>query len=726
MSTHHTITLSGCTPTPLASYLKALGIFRVISLQYPEGKARACWNRNAFSLTSSLDADALLEFFATRYEPTPLVAPWNGGSGFFPKDNTKALKEIEASKAPRLTTYRETISAAFSALQSLKIAEKPDNAEKQQLLLRCRNTFSETALEWLDSAFVLTEGGAKYPPLLGTGGNDGRLEFTNNFMQRLTEVFEMDAEGTPATEKALLLLGAALFDTPTPGLANKPFGQFSPAAGGGANGGTGFDAQGAVNPWDFILALEGALIFATATLKRIEGLGRGQLAYPFCVNASGAGYGSSSAADETAARCEIWMPLWDTPVGLSELQHLLTEGRAWVGRRPPKDGIDFARAVTSLGVDRGIAEFQRYGFHVRNGLAYFATPLQRLRVRRDTVSTDLLAPCDGWLERFLPAAKAATAPGSIQRAARRLESAILSQCASAQTENRGTALELLLSLSSCEEALGTSLKWTHEARLKPLPPLSSVWIEATECDRPEFRLAAALASIQLLVEKRHFPIRRHLEPVEVAPGSPGWAQWQDEGSREVVSTSMSAPQVLIAIMRRRLLLAQSHHPQSWPEYAGLTAHPSDLADFIDGKHFDDRLFLDLLRALCLVGCFATTPLKLRTRPKNERIPSAFFAQLKLCFTGFLPEEHCVPVNANVFNLASGGDGARASLATLRRLHGSSIPVLHTPIEISGDTVVRSAAALLFPLWRRQLEAVAKPIAPQLFREKSTNLSLINQ
>jgi len=66
---------------------------------------------------------------------------------------------------------------------------------------------------------------------------------------------------------------------------------------------------------------------------------------------------------------------------------------------PLVTGVDFARAAVSLGVDRGIAEFQRYGFQVRNGLAYFATPLDRVVVRRNA-RADLLSDLDQWHDRL--------------------------------------------------------------------------------------------------------------------------------------------------------------------------------------------------------------------------------------------------------------------------------------------------------------------------------------
>lgn len=708
----HTIDLPGCTPTPLAAYLKALGLFRILSQQRLDASPRASWKGNTFVLTSTLDQEALRDFLLHHYAPTPLVAPWNGGSGFFPKDNSAALEAIAATEAPRFDTYRDTLRAARTAIAELALGEKPDAQTKERLLLYCRNTFSEIALEWLDSAFVLTEGGPKYPPLLGTGGNDGRLEFTNNFMQRFGEIFDLADPGAPATPEAGSLLENALFATPVRGLADKPIGQFSPAVGGGANASTGFDAKSTLNPWDFVLALEGAILFAAATIKRLEGTEPGQLVYPFCVQPSGSGYGSSTSADESDARCEIWMPLWQAPVSLVELQTLLAEGRAHVGKRPAKNGVDFARAVASLGVDRGIAEFQRYGFHVRNGLSYFATPLQRLRVHRNSVTTDLLAACDGWIQRFLAKAKSANAPGSVGLAARRLEAAILAQCAAAQADHHPTTQELLACLGECERALATSSKWTEENYLKPLPPLSAEWIEAAATADPEYRLAASLASLNLSGHKESFPIRRHLEPIRVGYGTPPWASW-DSSATEVVPPSGSASALLCAIMRRRLLLAQKLGGESWPEFARVTAWPADIAAFIEGR-FDDERFIRLLWALSLVHIHdgARTP-KL-PRPDSDALPPAFYGQLKLCFAARLPEDRKVPVAPSVFHLAAAGDGTRASQQALRRLHASSIPVAHVPIALSGQAAIRTAAALLFPLWDSQLREACEPVSRQLF------------
>jgi len=240
--------------------------------------------------------------------------------------------------------------------------------------------------------------------------------------------------------------------------------------------------------------------------------------------------------------------------------------------------LDFARAVASLGVDRGITEFQRYGFHVRNGLAYFATPLQRLLVRHDTVISDLLAPCDGWIDRFLSKAKADTVPGSIRRAANRLETAIFAQAAAANSSpqnNFTTIQELLIALGESERALAKSEKWRTEAFIAPVPPLPREWVKSASDDSSEFRLAAALASAGTWFKKEFFPIRRHLEAVKVISGDKPWAIWDAEAKNDVAWHEGEITDVLCAMMTRRLLLAKKAGMESWPDFAKLTAWPSE-------------------------------------------------------------------------------------------------------------------------------------------------------
>ena len=77
------IELAGCRPDPLMSYLKALGILRILTSQ-KDPLARGAWVDGLFVLTSSLTKEEVLQFLLEEYQPTPITSPWNGGSGYYP------------------------------------------------------------------------------------------------------------------------------------------------------------------------------------------------------------------------------------------------------------------------------------------------------------------------------------------------------------------------------------------------------------------------------------------------------------------------------------------------------------------------------------------------------------------------------------------------------------------------------------------------------------------
>ena len=85
------LTLQGCSPTPLAAYLKALGVLRLLSSgansvtgEPTDPHVRGWWEGERFHLQTALGRDDVLWFFLHDYAPSPVIAPWNGGSGFYP------------------------------------------------------------------------------------------------------------------------------------------------------------------------------------------------------------------------------------------------------------------------------------------------------------------------------------------------------------------------------------------------------------------------------------------------------------------------------------------------------------------------------------------------------------------------------------------------------------------------------------------------------------------
>jgi len=232
----HTILLRGCAPTPLAHYLKALGILRLVAEQ-KDLNATGYWQNECFILSSALDEAALLRFFLEEYKPTPIIAPWNGGSGFYyqegkskekdsstgkklksgirnqPTEATRTVDALLNSEAQRFADYRQLITKSRQMLAQSGFKESPKNEDKNAILQLIRNSFPDSFLAWLDAALLISQDKTFFPPLLGTGGNDGNLDFTNNFMQRILQLF--DSKDGAACQIANSWLAAALFEHPS-------------------------------------------------------------------------------------------------------------------------------------------------------------------------------------------------------------------------------------------------------------------------------------------------------------------------------------------------------------------------------------------------------------------------------------------------------------------------------------------------------------------------------
>ncbi len=574
------IVLAGCTPTPLAHYLKALGVFRLMAEQIdPQAKAR--WQGEQFVLHTRLTREELARFFLEEYRPTPILAPWNGGSGFYPTDNKDGFGPLSKSRAGRFQPLAQAITTAATLLAVMGLKEKPDADNKPSLLMRLRALADDAFLAWLDAAVVLAAGDPSYPPLLGTGGNDGRLDFTNNFMQRLVELF--DAETGDAIGMAAAWLDHALFAGHTPKLAQNAIGQFAPGQIGGANATSGFSTDSRINAWDFVLMLEGAVLFTTVTTRRLEANQQAVFAYPFTVHPTSGGSGGTTPVDATGkSRGEIWMPLWHRAASLQEISALFTEGRATVGRRAARDGLDFARAVGQLGTDRGIAAFQRYGFMVRNGLAYIATPLGRIEASRSPTA-DLIAELDQgqFLDRLRREARDKDVPASLKRVVAQLENALF-----ALTQpgvGRSHLQRALILLGEVMQILAVSRKGREAVPM--LPRLSAAWVLQAADDSAEFRLALALAGLQGL--------RPYLAPVE---REKGYWKWAPE-SRLHVWGKGELVRNLVRVVERRVIESQRDAElEPFQSRASLGARLSDIATFLN-RQTDDPLIAALLQGL---------------------------------------------------------------------------------------------------------------------------------
>ncbi len=649
------LVLGGCATTPLASYLKALGVLRLISSAdnhvsggAADPQARGWWENERFCLRTALNRDRLLKFLLHDYAPSPIVAPWNGGSGFYPGDNRDGFGPLSANEvAERFAPISSAIRCSSSMIADFALSQRPQGAAKLHLVAALRSRLPEMALRWLDAVLALSGGGIAYPELLGTGGNDGRLDFTNNFARRLvsqkrpTGVFDA-ATGCPADDSEELLAGS-LFGVPVAGLSSAAVGQFSPGAAGGPNGTTGYTSGSEVNAWDYVLTLEGSVMFAGAATRRHErsfavgasaATTRSGASFPFTVRTIGAGWGGVEAADESDARAEFWAPLWNRPARSVEIESLLGEGRAVLNARTARDGLDFARAAASLGVSRGFSEFERYGFLMRSGKSYLATPIGR-RPAAPSPATSLIADLDqgGWLTRVRRIARG-DQPSAARRAVKRLEDAIFELTASAAT---AAAVErAVVALGRVSDWLSLSPKG-RQAVPAPPPVLSGAWVLQADDGSAEFRIAAALATVGLppldarpgselkvegMTEPESLAVEKALDgpvgaigtrrpaPPMAAHFSPldeerffyrgrlgvrrGWSG--TDAPRSVVWGSGPLVPNMIAVLERRLLEASIRGLEDKPLAAATPARLADVAAFLAGD-FDDARCAALVAGL---------------------------------------------------------------------------------------------------------------------------------
>lgn len=473
--------IAGLPPTDLMSYLVGLGLGRVLSLQAP-GSTEWAWHGDTLVINS--EVTDIPSFLVDQYRPTPVLSPWNNGSGYAPQDkNQRDTLNRLLDAGDRVSEMRQADAIARELVAQQTSANWTKNrAAKERFILELRNKWPDRALDWLDAAVILTTEGAEFPPLLGSGGNDGRLDFSTNFHSQLLNVIPE----TGASRKKSLQWATELRDGVHNGsLVRRAVGQFDASGAGTPRSGAFGSGRNLVNPWGFVLMLEGTLLFAAAPARRL-GETYGRAALPFTVFGSPDGPAPASPVEDF--RGELWAPVWSTPSRLDEVQQVFSEARAtWDGSTAVRAAQMYG-AVRSFGADRRIDRFIRFGLIKRNGLAYIAVPLDDVRTGA--------AP---GIELAIPAMRRARTLGSVStraldQAQRHFESRLTEYLRRTRPED---LLPLLEALTRWELAASKS----HAAHEKGLQFRQS--ISASEAmahltplvvELPELRLAASLAS----------------------------------------------------------------------------------------------------------------------------------------------------------------------------------------------------------------------------------------
>jgi CRISPR-associated protein Csx17 len=545
-----TTILPGIRPEPLASYLAGLGLIRVLAEQ-ADKDLTAAWTPQGLAITTVVTDIAA--WLAAEYVPTPVVSPWNNGSGFGGKDKEplRVLETLLKHPSLRFDPLRAAIRLAR------QVMARPHD-DKASLVRDFRNRCPESVLPWIDATVVLADQDTLFPPLLGTGGNDGRLDFSTNFHQRLLDV--IDTKQSPALARDLLN------GTEVEQLASAAIGQFDPASAGGPGSSKFGAADSLVNPWGYVLFIEGALMFASSAVRRNQ-FAAGRAAIPFTVSPSPDGSDSGAANEET--RGELWTPQWSRELAYPEIRQLFTEARAsWRGRQARR-ATDFYAATRTLGVARGIDRFTRFGLQRRNGLAFAAVPLATVDVRENP-DVALAADLEDWASRF-----SGDTPAAVGQAARRFQRAHLEYV---RDGDQDRLVRMLGALTALEQAVGRSGR-TRETVPVRRPPNADKFLQVLAVNPgPELRVAVGLASVTDL-RRLFLPIDQNgrWSPSPVIPGF----------------TVRPLQQVLADVLIWRFRQGTVLPPGGIPVPAG------DLHDFAAGRLNDRKLELYLSACLAL-------------------------------------------------------------------------------------------------------------------------------
>lgn len=313
------LALPGLRPDTLGNYLASLGLLRILARRWPD--VRACWHDEAFHLVGGpATIDEMVDVLADeKHEWTPYERRWADAQ----ERSTKSGKPLALWQA---------------------------SAEENELELL--------------AAHVVPAARLSFNPMLGSGGNAGRRNFSEGWKRAIdalkpkkrgskksTVKAEDDQHRKRAELKALVLgeptswMLAKLNAASWFGDANKLY-----------NSGQGPSREGTISPWAMVLACEGLPFFAGGASRRLGARAQAVGAFPFVTRAAAPCVSGEAGRD----RAEVWAPLWERPMTLREVVALFGRGRAEVRGRGASTPGAFATAIVRRGVDAGISEFRRF------------------------------------------------------------------------------------------------------------------------------------------------------------------------------------------------------------------------------------------------------------------------------------------------------------------------------------------------------------------------------
>lgn len=579
-----------CRTTPLSNYLKSMGLIRILSKIDPS--IMAYWKNDSLVIQTYMTKNRISEYILKEYTPSPIISPWS----YKKYEKTKnALEPLIKCDKNRYQMYHNTITqiedivfGEFKKIFELgKIKKNDIDKHKSQLLELCRNMLPDEYILWLDTVCIIETEKPSFAPLLVSGANDGNFDMAENFVKCLALVTSSNAD----QERSEKWLNSALFGDLAQ-LQHITTVGHNPGGNGGPNSGSGFEGKTISNPWDYVMMIEGVMLFAGGVSKRLSNI-RGKAMFPFTVNASNVGYATASVDDagdgkEPPFKGEIWLPIWDRPSTYNEIEQVFKEGRMRIGNRHAETGTDAARSIITMGIERGIEKFERYGILKRKGKMYLFINLGSLRVANELYA-GLLEDLDYIIQKHKRVIqKNKTAGARIKRLLRNYDDAVMRFCT---TRKQRDMMDVLISFGKIERHV--SILSDDFSILQKLP---EHWFDACYDDSAEFRLAASIASISL-----HScgvaGVRTNLERVSqneynkwVREKQPVSFVWKDDDN---LIRNMSC------VLQRRGIDGQVNSSKTLPIDGFIPALIGDVVQFLNGQ-LNMRKISDLILPLSCI------------------------------------------------------------------------------------------------------------------------------
>lgn len=332
------LALPGLSPDSLGHYLASLGLLRTLSRTWPS--TRIAWRDEVLQVIggpTTLDEllDELVRVAATQAEVDSSKREWTQYDKAWAEAQKKGTKE--KSGAP-LALWQ---------------------AEAQEAHLE------------LFAAHAVPHTRVSFNPLLGSGGNAGRRDFSAGWKQAVGALAaapmagkgrgKKKASGRGALASAADVrrseLRAFLLGQPLSWLLEKlAAGSWFSEATKLYNSGQSAARDGEISPWAMVLACEGLAHLIGGASRRLGARARAVGAFPFVTQP----VAPEAVGEAGRVLGEIWTPVWARPMTLAETTTLFSRGRAELRGHGAVTPAAFATAIRKRGVDAGVSEFRRF------------------------------------------------------------------------------------------------------------------------------------------------------------------------------------------------------------------------------------------------------------------------------------------------------------------------------------------------------------------------------